>query len=99
MNHNNIKLLRDHSLGESQYYHRPTQDEMLKDYLNVIDLLTISNENRLKKLVASEKNKGEIIDSLSKKVEKMENDFSKILRVIEIDKLIPKMKKSVPSSR
>jgi len=48
MNHNNIKLLMDHSLGESQNYHRPTEDELLDDYLNVIDLVTLNEENRLR---------------------------------------------------
>jgi hypothetical protein len=44
MNHNNIKILMDHSLGESQNYHRPTEEELLEDYLNVIHLLTVSEE-------------------------------------------------------
>lgn len=48
MNHNNIKLLMDHSFGESQNYHRPIEDDLLEDYLKVVDLLTISEENRLK---------------------------------------------------
>ena len=47
MNHNNIKILMDHSLGESQNYHRPTEDELFEDYINAIDLLTINEENRL----------------------------------------------------
>jgi hypothetical protein len=51
MNHNNIKLLMDHSLGESQNYHRPTQEELLEDYLNVIDLLTMNEENRLRRKI------------------------------------------------
>ena len=51
MNHNNIKLLMDHSLGESQNYHRPTQNELLDDYLNAVDLLTINDENKLKKKI------------------------------------------------
>jgi hypothetical protein len=29
MNHNNIKILMDHSLGESQNYHRPTEGAKL----------------------------------------------------------------------
>lgn len=51
MNHNNIKLLMDHSLGESQNYHRPTEQELLEDYLNVVDLLTINDEFRLKRKI------------------------------------------------
>ena len=33
MNHNNIKLLIDHSLAESQNYHRPTTEELFQDYV------------------------------------------------------------------
>jgi len=63
MNHNNIKILMDHSLGESQNYHRPTEDELLQDYLNVIDLLTINEENRLRKkveMLTMEKSKADL---------------------------------------
>jgi len=48
MNHNHIKMLMDHSLGESQNYHRPTAQELVEDYLNAVDSLTITEENKLK---------------------------------------------------
>ena len=51
MNHNNIKILMDHSLGESQNYHRPSEEELLEDYQLVIDYLTVNEENRLKKKI------------------------------------------------
>lgn len=38
----------DHSLGESQNYHRPTEQESLDDYLHAVNNLTINEENRLK---------------------------------------------------
>jgi hypothetical protein len=38
----------DHSLGESSNYHRPTENELLEDYLNAADLLTVNEENRLR---------------------------------------------------
>jgi hypothetical protein len=62
MNHNNIKILMDHSLGESQNYHRPTDEELLEDYLNVIHLLTINKENRLKIKVQELVNKQDEVD-------------------------------------
>ena len=37
----------DHSLGESQNYHRPVEQELLEDYLKAIPLLTINEDNRL----------------------------------------------------
>ena len=72
MNHNNIKLLMDHSLGESQNYHRPTEEELLEDYLNVIDFLTINEENRLRRKVEKleiEKNKIEIMSSQIREIQ------------------------------
>jgi len=38
----------DHSLGESQNYHRPVEQELLDDYLKAIPQLTINEDNRLK---------------------------------------------------
>ena len=57
MNHNHIKLLMDHSLGESQNYHRPVEQELLEDYLKAIPLLTINEDNRLK--IENEQLRGE----------------------------------------
>ena len=59
----------DHSLGESQNYHRPTEEELLEDYLNVIDLLTINEENRLKKKVEELTEKQDEISYLKFKYE------------------------------
>jgi hypothetical protein len=43
----NIEKLMGHSIGISDSYYRATQNELLEDYLNAIEFLTISNENRL----------------------------------------------------
>ena len=51
MNHNNIKMLMDHSLGESGNYHRPTETQLLEDYLKAGDLLTVNEENRQTKKI------------------------------------------------
>lgn len=48
VNHNVIKILMDHSFGESQNYHRPDEDELLEEYLAAIPLITIGEEERLK---------------------------------------------------
>ena len=69
----------DHSLGESQNYHRPTEKEILEDYLNVVDLLTLNEENRLKQKVEMkaqvEKSK---LDSLTAKIDKLEKKYKKL---------------------
>ena len=43
MNHNNVKLLMDHSLGESQNYHRPTEEELLEDYQFLVLVASVKN--------------------------------------------------------
>lgn len=45
----NVKLLMGHDTGLEKSYYKPTEKEVLDDYLNVVDLLTISNENKLRK--------------------------------------------------
>lgn len=73
MNHNNIKLLMDHSLGESQNYHRPTEQELLEDYLNVVDLLTINDEFRLKRKI-------EVLEVDKSKLENIVKDVALLKR-------------------
>ena len=95
MNHNNIKMLMAHSLGESGNYHRPTETQLLEDYLKaVVDLLTINEENRLYKRIneLQEKNmekdyvikgklqeKDEQINVLIKKQEKFEQMIQRLI--------------------
>jgi hypothetical protein len=55
----NIEMLMSHSIGISDSYYRPTEEELLNDYLKAISCLTISDENRLQEQVneLSEKTK------------------------------------------
>ena len=78
MNHNNIKLLMDHSLGESQNYHRPTEEELLEDYLNAIDQLTIREENRLKRKV-------EKLEIEKSRMDTMSSQIAELQRAVQID--------------
>ena len=80
MNHNNIKLLMDHSLGESQNYHRPTEKEMIEDYLNVVDLLTINDEVRLRrKIEVLEVDKSKL-ETIAKDVAFLKRKYNKLKR-------------------
>jgi len=47
----NIEILMGHSIGISDCYYRATENELLQDYLKAVDLLTINEENRLRKKV------------------------------------------------
>jgi hypothetical protein len=62
----------DHSLGESSNYHRPTEDEFLEDYLNAADLLTVNEENRLRKKIETLTIEKSRLDRIEEKMLKME---------------------------
>jgi hypothetical protein len=54
-----VEILLSHSTGISDSYFRPTESELLEEYLKAADFLTINKENRLRKKIddLSEKNK------------------------------------------
>ena len=54
----NVSFLMSHDIGIAQHYYRPTEDDMLNDYLEASDLLTINEENRLQKKVKELTDKG-----------------------------------------
>ena len=44
----NVKILMGHDTGLEKSYYKPTEKDILEDYLKVVDLLTISEVNKLK---------------------------------------------------
>jgi hypothetical protein len=40
----NIELTMGHDIGVSASYYKPTEREVLEDYLNAVDLLTINSD-------------------------------------------------------
>ena len=44
----NVEILMGHSVGISDSYYRPTEKELLQDYVRVTDALTVSPENKLR---------------------------------------------------
>ena len=53
------EMLLGHKIGLASAYYRPTQQEMLNEYMKAVNLLTISEENRQKikiELLENEKN-------------------------------------------
>jgi integrase len=42
----NIELLMGHDIGVSKSYYKPTEQELLKDYLNAVDQLTIIDDSK-----------------------------------------------------
>jgi integrase len=55
----NIENLMGHSTGISDSYYRPTENDLLQDYLKCVDALTISDEKSLQKKVEDLANKSE----------------------------------------
>jgi len=69
------EMLLGHKIGLASAYYKPTEQEMLQEYLKAVGLLTINEENRLKlkleKSVQIEKSK---IDELKADFEKFKNE-------------------------
>jgi hypothetical protein len=72
----NIEILMGHSIGISDSYYKITEDELLRDYLKGINLLTINEENRLKlKLEQNIQTEKSQIESLKKEFEKLKKEL------------------------
>jgi hypothetical protein len=78
----NVEILMGHSTGISDSYYRPTQKELLDDYLNVVDHLTIRTESTFKAEVEHVKERGtmneDAIATLSDQVMKLMADIEKL---------------------
>ena len=74
----NIETLLNHSTGISDSYYRPTENDLLDDYLKVVDHLTINGETKLrmeledmKTIKENEKLNADAIASLSDKMQEL----------------------------
>jgi len=43
----NVELLMDHRTGVSDSYWRPTEQDLLEDYLKAVDYLTINKDQKI----------------------------------------------------
>jgi hypothetical protein len=80
----NIELLMGHNIGVSGSYYKPTEKEVLEDYIkHAVDYLTINEENRLSKRVQELKQKNDyqnyIID---KKIKEKDEQIEKLLNEV-----------------
>jgi hypothetical protein len=90
-----VELLLGHNIGLSGAYYKPTENQLLEDYLNAVNLLTINEENSLKKKVEELTEKQDEISYLKFKYEQdmkairkeMESKFNRILSKIDVKKL------------
>ncbi len=77
----NIELLMGHNIGISKSYYKPTEKDLLEDYLKAVDLLTINEEYKLKTQVKE----------LTKK--NNEKEFLLNVAMIQKDKEVEDLKK------
>jgi len=62
----NVEILMGHSVGISDCYYRPTETEIIQDYLKAADALTISEEKQLRHEVERLKVENAEIDIMKK---------------------------------
>jgi hypothetical protein len=62
----NVEILMGHSVGISDSYYRPTETEIVQDYLKAVDALTISQEKQLRHEVEKLKVENAEIDIMKK---------------------------------
>ncbi len=92
----NIENLMNHSIGVSNSYYRPQEKELLDDYLQAVEHLTIkenNNNNEIEKGAVEGRIKA-IEEKHSKEIndlrENMESKFEQIFLKVSVDKLIKK---------
>lgn len=100
----NVELLMGHNSGISESYYRPTEKEVLEDYLKVVPYLTINNDQKvavqLQKQVAelTEKNEQEnhtILGKLAEKEKETEAIKKQLAELQAKDKEIEDMAQSL----
>lgn len=65
------EMLLGHKIGLASAYYKPTQEEMLNEYMKAVNLLTINEENRLKQKV-------EILEIEKSQLATLKADFDKL---------------------
>jgi hypothetical protein len=94
MRHNNVKILMGHfsSMGLSKNYYKPTEAEVLDDYLKAVDLLTFSQNNKIldkkvKDLQEQNKNTDYIIkgklQEKDEQIQSLTDQFSSMKNMLE----------------
>ena len=78
----NVETLMGHSTGVSDSYYRPTENELLEDYLKVVEYFTIKSESRLKTEVEEIKGRDHVhadaIATLSDQVMQLTVELNKL---------------------
>ena len=78
----NVEILMGHDIGISKPYYKPSEQELLQDYIKAVDLLTIYNDNsKLEKQVKELKEKSKDDDNLIKaKLQEKDNQIHTLMK-------------------
>ena len=97
-----IQILMNHSLGISDSYLRPTEGELLDEYLKAVDFLTINDSHRLQKEVTDISQKAKEANSLiNAKLQQRDNDIAELRAAVAFlsDKVNAAIIANEPSSK
>ena len=70
------EMLLGHSIGLSDSYYRPDANEILTEYLKAVDLLTINEENRLKRKVEKLSSETDQIKIMREQIAQLQKQYS-----------------------
>jgi hypothetical protein len=78
------EMLLGHKIGLASCYYRPTQDDLLREYLKAVDDLTINEENRLKIKVQQLEGESNEIQNLKKQMNENSAMLNDVLELIKL---------------
>lgn len=92
----NVEILLSHKVGISSSYYRPTETELLEDYLSVSDLLTFDKKEKMQKELQEyqHKNQEDIYQIKGKLQEKEDVLISLSDQVMQLMEEVQQLKKS-----
>jgi hypothetical protein len=70
------EMLLGHSIGLSNSYYMPDANEILQEYLKAVDLLTINEENRLKRKVEELSSEADQIKIMREQIAQLQKQYT-----------------------
>jgi integrase len=99
----NVKMLMGHDTGLEKSYYKPSEKELLDDYLKVVDILTVNKQIKLESKVNELAEKQDEIELMKLKHEKemqaMDQKLDSIISIIQENPKLAKIKTEVLKKR
>ena len=73
------EMLMGHSLGLDDNYFKPGENNVLEEYLKAVDYLTINEENRLRRQLECEKQKGDELSKVKQQFNIMQSQIEALI--------------------